>query len=98
MNNLQYLLMKLDEECKEVGICSSKIMQFGLNSDNNGENVLNNKESLFLELNDVLAVIQLLNEECQLGFTPDQDAIERKKLKLKKFRTISKNMGLVDMY
>lgn len=93
MNNEQYLLNKLDEECKEVGMAASKAMQFGLTSNNNGKLPLTNKEHLFHELNDLLATIELLNEECDLGFEPNKEAIEAKKLKVKQYRNLSKHLG-----
>lgn len=93
MNNEQYLLNKLDEECKEVGMVASKAMQFGLDSNDNGNLTLTNKEHLFQEVNDLLATIELLNEECGLGFTPNRQAIEAKKVKINKYKEISKKLG-----
>lgn len=95
MNNEQYLLLKLDEECKEVGIIANKSIQFGLDSDDNGNIPFTNKQRLFAELNDVLASIEMLNEECNLGFVPDRNAIENKKTKVKKYRNVSKELGNV---
>ena len=93
MNNEQYLLNKLGEEGKEVGLVASKSMQFGLDSNDNGNLPKTNKEHLFQELNDFLATIELLNEECNLGFTPCREAINAKKEKIKKYREISKKLG-----
>ena len=46
MNNEQYLLNKLGEEGKEVGLVASKSMQFGLDSNDNGNLPKTNKEHL----------------------------------------------------
>lgn len=94
MNNEQYLLLKLDEECKEIGMVASKAMQFGLDSNDNGKLELTNKEHLFKEINDMLATIEMLNEECNLGFTPCKVAITEKKEKIKKYRDITRKLGL----
>lgn len=94
MNNEQYLLIKLDEECKEIGMVASKSMQFGLNSNDNGKLLITNKEHLFKEINDLLATIEMLNEECDLGFSPCKEAIAAKKEKIKKYRDISRNLGM----
>jgi len=93
MNNEQFLLNKLGEEGKEVGLVTSKSMQFGLDSNDNGNLPKTNKEHLFQELNDFMATIELLNEECGLGFTPCREAINAKKEKIKKYREISKQLG-----
>jgi hypothetical protein len=63
MNTVEHLLSCLAEECCEVGQLASKSMRFGVDD----RNVLNptgptNRERLVEELNDVLAVIGLLQE------------------------------------
>lgn len=60
---------------------ASKAIQFGLNSNDNGNLPFTNKEHLFKEINDMLATIEILNEECGLGFAPCKDAIAAKKRK-----------------
>lgn len=93
MNNEQFLLNKLSEEAKEVAIVCSKIMQFGFDSNNEGRLPETNREQLFRELNDFLASIELLNEQCSLDFKPDQVRISAKKQKVIKYREISKRLG-----
>lgn len=97
MNNLQFLLLKIGEEAKEIGLVADKTIQFGLDSDNNGELALTNKEHLFKELNDLLAIVEMLNEECNLGFVRDQDAIENKKQKVKYYRGVSQKLGNINL-
>lgn len=93
MNKEQYFLNQLSEEAKEVGLVCSKIMRFGLDSNNNGQLPETNQEQLFRELNDFLATIELLNEQCHLNFKPDQVAIAAKKEKVLKHKEISKKLG-----
>lgn len=96
MNNQQFLLLKLGEEAKEIALVTDKTIQFGFDSNNNGELALTNKEHLFKELNDLLAIIEKLNEECDLGFTPDPQAIAAKKLKVDFYRDISQKLGKIN--
>lgn len=93
MNNLQFLLLKIGEEAKEIGLVADKTIQFGLDSNNNGQLSLTNKEHLFKEMNDLLAVVEMLNEECGLGFTPDPQAIAEKKKKVQHYRSITQELG-----
>lgn len=96
MNNEQYLLLKLGEEAKEIAIETDKAIQFGLESNNNGKLAQNNRERICSELNDLLASVELLNEQCGLGFAPDREAIEKKKEKVLKYQQISRDMGRVN--
>lgn len=95
MNNEQYLLNKLSEEANEIAMAASKAMQFGLDSDNNGNLPKTNRQSLFLEINDLLATVEMLNEECNFGYAPDSKSILDKKAKVHKYREISRNLGFV---
>ena len=95
MRNDQFLFMKLMEEASEIALIASKINQFGLDSNNNGALDLTNKEELFKELNDLIAIVTLLNEECNLGFTTSEKAIKTKKEKVKHYRQIAVSMNNV---
>lgn len=95
MNNAQYLLDKLGEECNEVAQMCSKNKQFGI-EEKQFEDGESNKERLHNELNDLLAAIEMLNEEEGFDFTPDRDKIERKKAKVRHYRQYSRSLGLVD--
>ena len=94
MSNLQYLLTKLAEECEEVGQMAHKTQQFGL--DERYKDRPTNRERLHAELNDLLAQIQMLNDEEGLGFLPDQDAINAKIAKVKFYRDYSRSIGMVE--
>lgn len=95
MKNWQYLLLKLSEECNEVGQMASKNMHFGQEERQflDGES---NRERLHGEINDILAIVELLNEEAGFDFKPDPDKIERKKAKVKHYREYSRSLGLVE--
>lgn len=95
MNYLQFLLMKLSEECNEVGKLAAKSMQFGLLSDFNGHFDKTNKELLHQELNDLNAIVQLLNKEFDFNYSPDQALINIKKVKVNKFLNHSLALGCV---
>lgn len=95
MKNWQYLHLKLSEECNEVGQMASKNMHFGREERqfSDGES---NRERLHNELNDILAIVELMNEEEGFDFSPDRDKIERKKDKVKFYRDYSRSLGLVE--
>lgn len=95
MNNQQYLLLKLSEEASEISHIVAKTMQFGFNSTNNGALPLTNKEQIFKELNDLTAVVELLNEECGLSYVPCANAVSLKKEAIKKYRARSQQLDFV---
>ena len=74
---------------------ASKNMHFGMEERQflDGES---NRERLHNEINDLLAIVELLNEEEGFDFTPDPDKIARKKEKVKYFREYSRSLGLVE--
>ena len=96
MNLLQHCLLKLSEECNEVGQITSKCMQFGL-LEKHPELAQNNKERLHEELNDLYAMVQLLNDEFNLEFEPDQLKIQTKIEKVKHYLNYSVSLGLVTL-
>lgn len=95
MTNKQYLLLKLSEECNEVGQMASKNMHFGTEETQTG-GIQTNRERLHDEINDLLAIIELLNEEEGFNFTPDPTKIADKKHKVKYYREYSRSLGLVE--
>lgn len=95
MKNWQYLLLKLSEECNEVGQMASKNMHFGMEECQAGRKE-SNKDRLHQEINDFLAIVELLNEEEAFDFTPDKEKIKAKKEKVKSYREYSISLGLVE--
>lgn len=96
MNIIQFLLLKLAEEGKEVGQMCDKSMQFGL-LERNPELLQNNKERLIDEINDFYAQVEMLNEYANLGFKPDPEKIAAKKRKVVNFLRYSESLGNVNL-
>lgn len=83
MNRQEYLGLVLMEECAEVAQAMSKVLRFGLMDLHNG---MSNQARLVAELNDLIAVIEMLHDE---GVMPpewwDQDAVDAKIAKVNLF-------------
>ena len=94
MTNLQYLLTKLAEECEEVGQMAHKTQQFGI--DERYGDGPTNRERLHAELDDLMAAIQMLNDEEGLGYIPNRNAVNAKIAKVSHYREYSRSIGLVE--
>lgn len=92
MDRLQLLLGKLAEEAAEVGKIALKTQQFGLD-ESHPEQKLTNKERTHQELNNLLAIVEMLNEQFDFGFTIDREHILNKKLKVNKYAKYSEELG-----
>ena len=77
MTRAQILLDQLMEECMEVGIRASKAVRFGLTEIQKGQD-LTNLDRLKLELNDLFAVVDLIEDELNYRVY-DPDMIAKKK-------------------
>lgn len=97
MNNLQFLLEKLGEECLEVAHIASKCKQFGL-LEKHPDLDENNKQRLHAELNDLNAIVGMLNAQFDFSYTPDQKAMDKKVTKVLHFRSYSESLGLVSLH
>lgn len=93
LDRLQYLLGKLAEEGVEIAHISLKTQQFGLDSDNDGLLELTNREHIHKELNDLFAIVKMLNDECQLDYDPNEAMIKKKMTKVNFFHEQSKRLG-----
>ena len=94
MTKKQLLLTKLAEECNEVAQRALKAQQFGTEEIQPGQE-LNNYQRLHLELNDLLAVVEMLNEETGFNFKVSKKMIQDKKTKINKFYQYSKKLKQV---
>lgn len=92
MNLQQLLFLKLAEECNEVGQECSKIMQFGMD-EVYAPIGISNRDRLRGELQDLFAIVQILNEEFDLGFVPSPEAVEVKRAKVMHYAQYSKEIG-----
>lgn len=92
MKTEQHAFLKLGEECNEVAMLCSKIMQFGLDSEYEGKT---NRERLTEELNDIMGCILNLRCHTDFDFIEDREAIWKKYKKMEYFRDISEALGFV---
>ncbi len=94
MNETQYLLDVLSEECNEIAVRASKAIRFGLDEIQPGQS-LTNAQRLALELDDLYGTIELLNERHPGTYIPNRDNIIAKKAKIAKFMKYSEQCGTV---
>lgn len=86
----QEALDLLQEECAEVIIEVSKIRRFGIDA-KHYKTGIPHSDMLETEVGDVLALVDILIEQGVLDRTRLDIAIEKKKLKLKKWSDLYKN-------
>lgn len=95
MTRLQYLLNKLAEEASEVSQIALKTAQFGLDECKQGQE-LTNAQRTHSELNDLLAIVDMLNREFGFGFFPSDISQMRKQAKVEQFYQYSVELGFVE--
>ena len=93
MDLQQYLLGKLSEEASEVAQIALKNQQFGMREVFPGQ-PLTNADRAHLELDDLYAVVEMLND---MGFEykPNRFRIDAKKDKVVKYLKYSVELGMV---
>lgn len=91
MNLQEHLLSCLAEECAEVAQRVSKALRFGLEEVQPGQ-PMNNLERIALELNDLVAIKELLREN-GVNLRIDHQAVEAKKVKVLKFADYARSQG-----
>lgn len=92
--DLSYNLVLLSEEASEVIQAAAKILRFGEMSVSPSENQAN----IFLlikEINDFMAVVELLQEHYGISILC-KDQIDKKKEKIAEYKIYSQNEGLLD--
>lgn len=92
MNREQHAFLKLGEECNEVAMLCSKIIQFGIDSEYEGKT---NRERLVAELNDIMGCLLHLSAVTDFDYEVDKEARMAKCLKINKYLDISENLGFV---
>lgn len=95
MNREQYLLTKLAEECTEIAQDALKTQQFGFES-YNPDTGITNTEYLTNELNDLFAILEMLDELGSFKFVACPSAISDKKAKVNKYLELSRKLGKVE--
>lgn len=99
MNDLEYYLVCGAEEAGEVAQCFTKILRFGPDSVNPllEQPSPTNTEDLVLEVNDILAILELLQENgLVLNGLGNREAIEKKKAKVKRLMSYDIDRGILD--
>lgn len=92
MNRQEHLLTILSEECGEIAKEISKGLRFGLD-DHHPTQVGTNAEKINLEYNDLVAVLEMLNDEGILEVKLDRELIKRKKERVEKYLLYAKERG-----
>jgi NTP pyrophosphatase (non-canonical NTP hydrolase) len=95
MNRREYLMQKLGQEACEVAQMASKNNEFGM-FEVFPDQPLTNAERLHLELDDLMAMIEMLNDEFNLGYVPNRDNMDAKKRKVEKYYAHSDSLGLIN--
>ncbi len=95
MTKLQFLLTKLAEECNEVAQMALKSQQFGLTEKRDVDGP-DNKARLHAELNDLNAIVWMLNSEFGFGYLPNKKALLAKGSKVEKYLGYSILLGMVN--
>lgn len=94
MNNIEYLLNVLGEECSEVHHRCSKAMRFGLDEVQPGQE-LNNARRLHQEVCDIYAVLEMLHAAGVNIIHLDRGLIEAKKRKVFETMELSRSLGIL---
>lgn len=97
MNRRQYLLLKLSEECNELGKQCSKQMQFGRNERHEVLKI-RNCDLTRDEALDVLAMIHILMEKSEIPVILSRDVAARvvkRKKKIARYMRYSRKLGMV---
>ena len=95
MNRTEHLLSCLAEECAEVAHRVSKALRFGLTEIQSGQS-LTNAQRIAQELNDLIAIKELLREN-GVDLRLDHHAVEAKKAKVLAFVEYARNIGALDV-
>lgn len=97
MHAVQFLLLHLIEECAEVQQRATKALRFGLDEVQPGQD-LNNLQRLSGELNDLFAVVDLLQQiEGGNHLVSDEDHQDAKFQKILQFACYSVEQGTLDI-
>lgn len=97
MNRLEHLLTILTEECAEVQQAATKTLRFGLEEgrDLSAMEYGNNVQRLRHEINDMLAMVEMLETE-GLDLSPNHGLRKYKKDKVETYLLYSKECGTLN--
>lgn len=93
MNQKEHLLVCLAEECAEVQKAVTKSLRFGL-EDRGPKGITTNQEDISIELTDMLAIVEMLNE-IEPGIRPiiERYVVDAKKEKVRRYMEYAKERG-----
>lgn len=95
MNRKEHLLTILSEECMEIAKEVSKGLRFGL-EDHHPSQTGTNAQKINDEFNDLMAVIEMLNDEGYLKVKLDGNKMNTKKERVEKYLLYSKEHGTLN--
>jgi len=100
MNTQEMLMMILGEEACEVGQMASKINRFGMHEVfhdpvNNPQN-LTNAQRMYKELDDLNAMVDLINQMYGFEYTPNQQNIIDKQKRVMHYLEYSQQLGTLE--
>jgi NTP pyrophosphatase (non-canonical NTP hydrolase) len=95
VNKTEHLLSCLIEECAEVQKAAAKALRFGLNSINPGTN-FSNEQEVIKEFAEVVAVMELLEDEGIFKSMGSIQTIESKKARVLHFMQYAIKEGILD--
>lgn len=99
MTKTENLLTILAEECVETAQRATKAIRFTLdevqpNLEQNPKE-LTNAERIVYEFNDIVAIMEILQEEGLIHTVIDREAIDKKKIKIAKYTKYSQEVGAI---
>ncbi len=92
MNKKELLLDICAEECSETAVRCSKAIRFTLEEIQEGQS-LTNAERIIQEFNDIVAVMEIMQQEGMIDRVIDRDYITAKKLKVDQWLGYSRKRG-----
>ena len=95
MTKQENLLIKLSEECSEVGKAVSKALLYGLDDGYPGSDITN-AQDIENELHDILAVVEMFYADQGLKFKVDSEKIRKKKDKIRMWMDYAKQCGKLE--
>ena len=94
MNKTEYLLICLIEECAEIQQAATKALRFGLNNGHPSRRNTN-ADDIAKECCDLIAIIELLEEEKIINGMTNIQNIKHKKKKMKHYMNYSRGLGIL---
>lgn len=92
MNKIEHLLTCLAEECAEIQQAISKALRFGLD-DGHPEKTTTNAQDIAKECVDIIAIIEMLEDEGILKKIGTIQAINQKKIQVLHYMKYAKERG-----